>query len=139
MLPYDDPNIYDDDKLIRRINPDQHIVFDQNTETKRLSSKAFSASSDARGGMSVDIEKLILSSGQNPKEYVINSKYLGAVSFLASEARQLDLLIGANPIIDNPFHGEVWNTTQAKRLSKRQKDGLMSSCEWFVPLDGVTL
>lgn len=141
--PYDETQIAADDTVIRRINPEQHVVWDENRQRYRIASKAYSKSSGLKGGMSVDIEALIIAAEKDPKTYVTTPVFTGSVAFSAKEIRSLDLIIGYEPIKDipgipdNPFHGEVWPKTEAKRLSSQQKDGLASMASWYVPLPNV--
>lgn len=107
----------------------------------RISSKAFSPSTGPDAGMSVDIEKLIVAGGEDPKTYVVTPVFTGAVAISASAARSLGLWVGYDPLDDNPYHGEVWNSiiNRHNKFSKAQKDGLAAAAEWYVPLDGVEL
>jgi len=68
--PYDEEKIGSTDVIIRRINPNQHVIWDDNQNCQRVSTKAFSPSSGENGGMSVDIESLIIENNINPEEYV---------------------------------------------------------------------
>lgn len=137
--PYDENQIEADDTIIRRINPVQHLVDNHNTGTKRVSTKAFSPSSEENGGMSVDIEKLILEDGQEPKQFVTTPTFTGSVSFSAKEIRDLNLRIGYDPRPENPYHGEVWGERRPNRFSKGQKNTLLSTAKWYVKLDNVEL
>ena len=101
MEPYDEDQIGADDTVIRRIDPEQHVVWDDNLDCKRVSSKAFSPSSEPNGGMSVDIESLIVQAGEDPKEYVTTPKYTGSVAFSAGAARDLRLRVGYHPVPEN--------------------------------------
>ncbi|WCL54405.1 hypothetical protein [Gimibacter soli] len=132
VAPYDDDSIEADDLIIRRIDPENHLVYDENLQTNRLSSQVFSPSSG--GGMSVDIEKLITATGSMPEEYVVTPKWKGAVQFTAGAARDVELMVGLDPLDSNPCHGEVWG-----RFSRSQKRALMEASEWLVPLTGVEI
>ena len=107
VVPYDDPNIGNEEVLIRRINFEQHVVPDENPGGQRISSKANSPSPEPNGGMSVDILGLMESDGIDSKEFVTTPVFTGSVAFKANVARDLDLLVGSEPIKDNPYHGEV--------------------------------
>ena len=89
VAPYNEERIGDDDIIIRRINPDQHIIWDENRNKLRISSKAYNKSSGLRDGMSVDIEALIAAAGVNPKAYVTTPVFTGSVAFLAGKVRAL--------------------------------------------------
>lgn len=137
--PYDEDRIGSTDIIIRRINPKQHVVEDANLGCKRLSTKAFSPSSGEKGGMSVDIEALIIEGGEKPKEYVKTPVFTGSVQFSAGDARELGLMIGYDPISTNPYHGEVWGVVRPNRFTKSQQRGLITVSEWYIELEGVNL
>lgn len=138
--PYDEDRIDGEDNIIRRVNPTQHVIWDENRQSHRISSKLYSKSSGLKEGMSVDIEALILADGLPPLEYVTTPVYTGSVVFTASNIRALDLFVGYDPIKDtNPYHGEVWTKAPAKRFSKSQKDGLAKFSSWYVALPDVEI
>lgn len=145
--PYDEALILNEDSIIRRVNPNQHVVPDGNGG-KRISSKLFTASSGTNGGMSVDILKLIEDAGVNAQQFVQTPEYTGAVVFPASAARDAKLIIGFDPIIDdaafpeNPYHGQVWSIGdegKTRNLTGSQKRALTKSSQWFVELEGVDI
>lgn len=141
VAPYDEPAIDAGDLIIRRINPLYHVVFDDNRQCQRISSKAYSPSSGPDAGMSVDIEQLIIAAGHQPQQYVVDPVFTGAVVFSASAIRSLGLWIGYEPVHGNPHHGEVWGATPSRhnKFTKTQKDGLAAAAAWYVPLDNVAL
>ena len=139
MAPYDDPKIGAEDVLIRRIHPRHHIVQDSNRGFQRVSTKAFSASSSPDGGMSVDIEALIVEAGLDPRQFVTTPKYVGSVAFPAGLAREFGLLIGGSPSPRNPYHGEVWGSAEAKPFASSQKKALLNGCKWYVEIPDVSL
>ncbi|QUS56359.1 hypothetical protein [Pseudovibrio brasiliensis] len=137
--PYDEDEIIENDRIIRRINPEQHIVTDLNRNCRRISTKAFSPSSEPTYGMSVDIEKLILNAGLVPTEFVTTPTYTGSVSFAAQDIRNTDLIVGYEPIADNPYHGEVWAKENKQRFKNSQKKQLLRAAEWYVRIEDVEL
>lgn len=137
MEPYDENQIDASDTIIRRINPQQHVVWDENRGCSRISSKAFSPSSGSNDGMSVDIEQLMLSDGVDPRQYVTTPVFTGSVAFSAGAARAWGLMVGYDPLWTNPYHGEVWGGSRPNRFSQRQKRGLAEASRWYVELDGV--
>lgn len=140
IKPYDEPEISHDDDIIRRVNPEQHVVFDERIGQNRLSSKLFSPSSGPEGGMSVDIAELIEKSGNDVCDYVTTPVFTGAVKFKACVAREVGLMIGYDPLPNNPCHGEVWNSSaRPNRFSTSQKKALFKEAEWLVPLSGVKI
>ena len=134
IAPYDEPDIRADEQIIRRINPQHHVVPDDNRQCRRISSKAYKPSSEpnagmSNAGMSIDIEKLI------------TPVYTGAVVFSANDIRSLGLWIGYEPVAGNPYHGEVWGQTPSRhnKFTQSQVRGLASAAAWYVPLNGVRL
>jgi hypothetical protein len=127
VIPHDHPGIEAEDGVIRRISP-QHMVDDPKTQGRRLSSIAFQASTGHRGGMSIDLQRLIEEAGLDPKAYVLSPPWIGAVRFTAGALRGEGFMVGYDPIPQqNPFHGQVWGNF-SKRLQRR----LSILAEWFV-------
>lgn len=139
MEPYDEPEILADDAIIRRIDPSQHVVFDENANCNRVSTKAFSPSSGPNEGMSVDLERLISAAGLDAQKFVTTPKYIGSVVFNTGSARAAELLVGYDPLPENPYHGQVWGQNRPNRFSRTQKTALMEASEWFVELPGVEI
>lgn len=146
MQPYDEAEINDEDTIIRRV-PAQHIVWDENggQRRRRISSALYAKSTGPQDGMSVDIEALMLKDGVDPPGYVTSDEFPGAVSFSAAQVRALDLTIGYDPIkddpvvLDNPYHGEVWRKTEARRFTGAQTNGLRDAAKWYVEVEDVEL
>ncbi len=137
--PYDEAQISATDTIIRRINREQHVVWDENRQKHRISTKAYNKSSGLKSGMSVDIEKLIINAGEDPTTYVTTPVFTGSVKFSASDVRMLNLWVGYEPVQENPHHGEVWATTEKKSFSDGQKSGLANIARWYVELPEVDL
>ena len=133
------------DTIIRRISPEQHVVWDDNRGRHQISRKAYSKSSGENGGMSVKIESLIVAAGEDPSSWVTTPRFLGSESFSAHQIRSLGLIIGYDPIKDeldvpdNPYHGEVWTSRPARRFSTEQQNGLLNTAEWYVELEDVDI
>lgn len=144
--PYDEKSIGGDDRIIRRIDPVQHIVPDSNRGGSRISSKAFQPSSGPAGGMSVDLEALMLEADVIPRDFVTTPRFRGSVSFTARVARDLGLRVGYDPITGgagvepNPYHGEVWGSSaRPNSFSNGQKKGLQRASGWYVQLPDVSI
>ena len=133
VIPHDHEDIHAQDGIIRRI-PEQHIVIDEKIGGKRISSMAFRCSSGANGGMSVDLQQQIEEAGIDAREFVTSPQWMGSVRFFAGQLRTEGLLVGYDPIETNPYHGEVWGN-----FSRRMQIRLQQLCEWFVPIEGVTI
>jgi hypothetical protein len=128
VIPHDHGGILPDDGVIRRVSP-HHFVYDAKIQGKRLSSMAFKPSTGERGGMSVDLQRLIEEAGLNPKTYIMSPPWIGAVRFTAGELRAEGLKVGYDPVADNPYHGQVWGT-----FSKQTQKRLAALASEFVPI-----
>ena len=146
MEPYDEQQIDATDTIIRRIDPVNHVVHDENRGCNRISSKAFKPSSGPKAGMSVDIENLMIDADINPMEYVTNPRFIGSVSFIANVARDLGLRVGYDPIdgageeIGNPYHGEVWGAEpRPNYFTRGQTRNLHLQVRWYVEIPSVEI
>ena len=144
--PYDEAEIECEDQVIRRIDPDQHIVPDFNGGVSRISSKAFQPSSGPSGGMSVDLEVLMIKANVNPRNFVTTPKFRGSVSFTAKVVRDLGLRVGYDPIVGderlepNPYHGEVWGgDDRPNKFTNGQKKRLHRAACWYVQIENVSI
>ena len=91
---------------------------------------AFQPSSGEKGGMSIDIQKLIEKDGLDPKIYVIVPPFIGAVRFITRDLREEDLLVGFEPLEENPYHGEVWG-----KFNKAKQNRMCVNAEEFVIIE----
>ncbi len=139
VLPHDHQQIGSEDGVIRRISA-QWVVPDKDGNP-RLSSMAFKASSGPNGGMSVDLEALIIASGIDPKGFVTSPRWTGSVIFTAGSLRAEGFMVGYDPLEEEPpdqpantFHGEVWGS-----FSKGKQRRLAEIAAWYVALPGVSL
>jgi hypothetical protein len=140
VIPHDDPAILNDDLLIRRINPN-HVVDDANLGRKRISTKAIQPSSEPNGGMSVDHERSIRESGNDPAAFVTVPPYTGSIAFAANAARTAKLRVGPDPILPpNPYHCEVWGPDpRPNQFTRSQQKALLRAAAWFVAIPGVSI
>ena len=128
VVAHDATDIAAGDGLIRRIS-DKQIVIDGNGQ-RRISSIAFKASSD--GGMSIDLEAQIVEAGLDPKQFVTTPYWTASVRLIAGNVRAEGLLVGSDPLDQNPYHGEVWGIQ-----TKAQQRKLQTLAVWYVPLPNV--
>lgn len=128
VIPHDHAGIHASDGVIRRISP-HHLVYDDKIGGRRISSKAFQPSTGDRGGMSIDLQRLIEEAGLDAKAYVASPPWIGAVRFTAEALRAEGLKVGFHPLPKNPYNGEVWGT-----FSKRMQKRLLALAEEFVPV-----
>jgi len=146
VQPYDEAEIDDEDTIIRRV-PVHQIVWTENGGPRRgrISSGLYAKSTGPQEGMSVDIEALMIGDDVDPEDYVTSEEFPGAVAFSAAEIRALDLAVGYDPIKDdpdipaNPYHGEVWRKTAARRFTPAQTKGLRDAAKWYVEVEDVDL
>jgi len=132
VVPHNHSGIADEHRVIRRISTHQ-IVTDK-YGVRRLSSLAFKASSGANGGMSVDLEQLIIEAGLVPMDYVTTPRWFGSLVYEVRELRAMNLQVGFEPLEDNPYHGEVWGIFD--RPTQRH---LCETAVWFVEIEGVAI
>jgi hypothetical protein len=125
-LPHDHSGIAQNDGIIRRISENQ--VVSDSLGQRRVSSKAFKPSTGPNGGMSVDLEKLIIEANQDPRAWT------GPVRVVAGSLRNEAFMVGFDPLPENPYHGEVWG-----KFTKAQQGHLRELAEWFVEIPGVKL
>jgi hypothetical protein len=133
VIPHDHQGILSEDGIIRRVSEHQ-VIHDQRRGCRRISSIAFKASSEERGGMSVDLQREIEEAGLDARVYVSSPRWIGSLRFVARDLRAIDLKIGYDPINENPYHGEVWGD-----FGKAQQDEMRQHCEWFVEIPGVAI
>lgn len=131
--PHDHVGIQAEDGILRRVSR-QLVVFDPKIGRERLSSMAFKASTGSNAGMSVDLQRQIEEVGLDAHLYVTTPQWVGSLRFAAGALRSEDFLVGFDPLPDNPHHGEVWGI-----FSKLKQKRLCELCQWFVPIDGVSI
>lgn len=102
----DDPGIEDEDRLLRRINPEHHLVPDESGYGRRLSSGAFGDSSRGAKALSVSIEKFL----NSPQDALRNYQGHFLVAFTAGFARGLTPKQGIahTPTREDYSHGDVF-------------------------------
>lgn len=131
VILHDHEEINNSDEVIRRVSEEQIVK----KEGKRIiSSILYKPSSGKNGGMSVDLKQLIENDGIDPKVWVTTPKWMGSVIFKVVELRDLDFIVGYDPLPKNPYHGEVWGTFSRSRVKK-----LKSLAHWLVPIEDTNL
>lgn len=137
VTPHDHAEINNEDGVIRRIS-EKWVVPDKDGG-KRLSSMAYKASSGQNGGMSVDLEALIVAAGVNPKVHVTTPRWVGSIRFTADGLRAEGFMVGYDPLEEdpphpaNPFHGEVWGD-----FSRARQRRMSEIAEWYVSIPEVS-
>lgn len=115
-LPHDHPEMGNEFHVIRHTTPN-----DLHTESgglTRLASGAFSESSDAHGGMSVDIEEWMTSEGLDVLHYVVDESH-GAVRLNIGALRAEGFQVGWDPLPTNPHHGAVWGIGNGSKRKRK--------------------
>ena len=116
-LPYDDPRIEDNDAVLRFIDPQYHWVNDPNQDRWRVSSGLFCESSIPNGGMSVEVERLILSAGFTLEDRLPHDR-CGIARLVVGDLRDLHLAVGSDPLSENPYHAQVWGIRNSRRIRR---------------------
>lgn len=132
VIPHDHEGILSCDGIIRRISL-EHVVFDPKISGKRLSSRAFSPSSEPNGGMSIDLQQQIEEAGIVARTFVTTPTWTGSILFKAGQLRAEGFWVGYDPETDNPYHGQVWGNFTKAKVRK-----LRCLCEWFVLIENVS-
>jgi hypothetical protein len=117
ILPHDHPEILSEHHVIRHTTP-QDLHTDLQTGLGRISSGAYSESSDINGGMSVDIEDWMIAAGLPPLHYVSDATH-GAVRLNVGELRAKGFQVGWDPLPENPHHGAVWGIGNGSKRRRR--------------------
>lgn len=109
----------------------------------RLSSAVLEPSSqdvDPYGGLSVDLEALMLTDGVDPAQPVGTAHSVGAIVLAVSAFRSRHFLVGYDPLPENPYHGAVWeNAARSAKLTRGTKRALLKEAAWLVALPGVAI
>lgn len=119
FLPHDDPDIRDDDIILRRVPPGKPALDHENKP--RLSSGLFSPSSIPNHGISFDLDRSRQNAGLKPLDDL--DSVFGLVYLVVGFVRSAGLVVGSSPTPTNPHHVEVWGKGGAK-ITKSQKNKL---------------
>lgn len=121
----DDRTIREEERLLRRV-PLVHIVRNDNRGSYRVSSAAFTNSSDG-SGMSVSIETMLQQHGLGVETVLRGFDGFGVVALTAGFVRVHGQGVVKKPLLDDPSHGEVVGkkTRSTQRAFARQ-------AEWVV-------
>jgi hypothetical protein len=119
----DDKSIRDDDTLFRRVHLKQ-IVKDEDTGLARVSSGAFKDKD-----LSVNIKSVLDGIGLGPEACITNRLNQKLVSLTAGEARRLNQAVCRNPLPENPSHGLVYGSKNARSIL----NGLTAAVNWVIP------
>jgi hypothetical protein len=112
IVPHDHPDICDDDFVLRHIVPPYDLHPDIEKGIVRVSSGAYSESSD--GGMSVDILRWMAEDGLHETFYLADET-VGATKIRVGDLRAMGLKVGWDPDGGHLHHGAVWGIKQTHR------------------------
>lgn len=112
IIPHDHPEIVDDDFVLRHIVPPHDLHPDTTKNIVRVSSGAYSESSDS--GMSVDILRWMTEDGLDECHYLADET-VGATKVRVGDLRLMGLQVGWDPESGHPHHGAVWGVKQSHR------------------------
>lgn len=112
IVPHDHPEILDDDYVLRHIVPPQDLHPDLAKNVVRVSSGAYSESSD--GGMSVDILRW-MADGSLDECHYLPDETAGATKIRVGDLRAMGLQVGWDPDSGHQHHGAVWGIKQSHR------------------------
>ena len=121
----DDPTIEDNMLLWRRIPPD-HVIFDANEGRLRPTSAAFADHTNGTP-MSVVLGQEVIDDGRTPESVLEGHEGFGLVSFTADLARINRQGIMRKPQSTEPAHAEVFG-----RKTKGVKRALAKGAIWIV-------
>jgi len=117
-------------RVVRTIRSPDHVVFDAALGRWRLSSKAFGPSS-ADGGLSVDIEQLLVRDGLHVLTmYPALDRAVAAAANTVAQLRAFGLELHHEPTRTNWYHGGARG-----KFQPRVRKGLAASCVELIPID----
>jgi hypothetical protein len=131
VTPHDDPETIPDDGLLVRFIHLTHFL--QNKDgVDQLSSAAFSETNkqnDKYQSMSVDILSRFEEYQIDPKSR-LRPNQAGAVLLSAGRLRKLGLIVGPDPLEENPCHAGVWGIADKPKSIRRKIK--KCCCTWLI-------
>ena len=119
-----------DRHFIRTIQSPSHVVRDASTGLYRISSKAFSPSSEDKT-LSGDLEQLLLADGLHATSLKpALSRVVGSFALKIGQLRDQNLGVSHDPMWDNWYHGAITGIT-----TKRHKENLRKNAIELIPID----
>ncbi len=106
--PHDHEQIQDEDFMLRGI-PEQQIVSTPDGG-RRISSGAFSRSSDTYGGLSLGAKKVLECLEKTTEEWAAG-RFSAVVCFPAGMLRKAGVQIGWDPLDEDPAHCNAWGAS----------------------------
>jgi hypothetical protein len=119
---YDDPTIAEDERLFRRIHPQQLVPDERQAGRLRVSSGAFRDEE-----LSIVIESTLLQTGRQPFDLLRGYSTYSLVAITAAKARAQGQKVARDPVPEEPAHGVVFG-------KKRKCASVFATdVEWIVP------
>ena len=106
--PHNHTQIQDEDIMLRGI-PEQQIV-STSDGGRRISSGAFSRSSDKYGGLSLGAKKVLECHGRTTEDWAAG-RFSAVVCFPAETLRSAGVQVGWDPLEDDPAHCSAWDAS----------------------------
>jgi hypothetical protein len=89
--------------------------------------------------MSIDVESFMLSDGVDPREHCTTPRFVGSLAFQVASFRSRNCQVGYDPLPENPYHGNVWDTAGKHKFSRSIQRALLKEATWLVPLPNVAI
>jgi hypothetical protein len=137
VIPHDHAEILNEHFVIRGISIQQISKDTLTGEGRIISSYVFKGSSSKGASMSVNIEKLIIDAGIDPKKFVTDARWIGSIKIKVGDIRSTNCMVGFEPIeapIPNPYHGGVWGD-----FNRTTRNALLQASNWFVEIPNVKI
>jgi hypothetical protein len=136
--PHDHPNFAGNKMIIRRVSRRNHITFDKNLNSDRLTSALFKFN-DPAGYLSCDSAVCVAENNFDTEAYVRSGGWDGAVHLTAQDFRATakpgePYLIGMAPLPGIPCHGAVWG-----KIGGSQSNRLLKCSDWLVGIPHVII
>jgi hypothetical protein len=119
--PIHDVSIADDERLLRRIRPED-VVVDSVTGQRRPSSAAFKSKSNI---ISVDLASLT-----TPGKTLAAYRQFMLVEIDVATVRALGCKVVRDPLPDNPAHALLYGNGPGGRMTAPQAKEIVSQCKW---------
>ena len=134
--PHDHPNFADGTMIVRRVNRKNHVTFDKNLNTERLTTALFKFKENY---LSCDSAACIAEKKLDSEKYILDGGWDGAVHLTVQDFRSTakpgsPYQIGMAPLPGIPCHGAVWG-----KIGSSQSNQLLRFSDWLVPVVGVTI
>lgn len=129
-VPHDCTRIPTGSSVVRRISH-FHVVDGKNGR-RRLSSALMQPSTDPYRGLSVDVEVFAQEDGVDLTSLIASRGFVGAVAIPVAAFRELNLLVGCDPVPDNQCHGQAWpDASRDGKITGSGKTRLLRRASWF--------